>query len=313
VTCYEGSVSDAADLKPMPPNAAASAPDRTRAAALVTLSYVLALAAAIAAACVTPGGPIVRGLVGDVAATLVVFAFSLAFDNSSFYDPYWSVAPPVLGAYWWWHAGARTDVRTILVLLLVTAWAVRLTWNWTVGWRGLGHEDWRYVDIRAKTGRAYWPASLAGIHMFPTVQVFLGCLALYAALTGRAPLSFLDGVAAFVTLAAIVVEAVADAQLRRFTSQAARAPGAIMEQGLWAFSRHPNYFGEALFWWGLVAFAAAAQPLRWWHAAGALAISAMFALVSIPLMEKRSLARRPEYALLQRRVSMIVPWFRRRT
>ena len=279
----------------------------------MTLSYVLALAAAIAAASALHEGPLVRGLVGDVAATCVVFAFSLAFDNSSFYDPYWSVAPPVLGAYWWWHAGARTDARTILVLALVTLWAVRLTYNWAVGWRGLGHEDWRYVDIRARTGRAYWPASFAGIHMFPTVQVFLGCLALYAALTSRAPLSLLDGVGALVTFAAIVIEAVADTQLRAFASSPTRVPGAIMERGLWAFSRHPNYFGEALFWWGLVAFAAAAaQPFHWWYAAGALAISAMFAGVSIPLMEKRSLARRPEYAFLQRRVSMIVPWFRRR-
>jgi steroid 5-alpha reductase family enzyme len=239
----------------------------------------------------------------------------VAFDNSSFYDPYWSVAPPVLAAYWWWDAGARTDVRTLLVLALVMAWAVRLTYNWAVGWRGLGHEDWRYVDIRAKTGRGYWPASFAGIHMFPTAQVFLGCLALHAALTGRAPLSLLDALAVAVTLGAIVIEALADAQLRAFTSRGPRAPGAIMEEGLWAFSRHPNYFGEALFWWGLVAFAAAAagvHPLRWWHFVGACAISAMFAFVSIPLMEKRSLARRPEYAFLQRRVSMIVPWFRRR-
>jgi steroid 5-alpha reductase family enzyme len=278
----------------------------------VTLAYLLALAAAIVAPHAVRGGPIVRGLVGDVAATLMVFAFSVVWNNSSFYDPYWSVAPPVLGAYWWWHAGARTDVRTVLVLLLVTAWAVRLTYNWAVGWRGLGHEDWRYVAIRAKTGRAYWPASLAGIHMFPTFQVFLGCLALHAALAGRAPLSLLDAVAAVVTLAAIVIEAVADFQLRKFTAQASRAPDAIMEQGLWAFSRHPNYFGEALFWWGLAGYAAAAQPLRWWYAAGAVAITTMFLAVSIPLMEKRSLARRPAYALLQRRVSMIVPWFRRK-
>jgi steroid 5-alpha reductase family enzyme len=289
-------------------------PSRARAAWLVLLAYVLALAGASAAGALWPThSPIWRALVGDVAATIVVFGFSVAYDNSSFYDPYWSVAPPLLGAYWWWQDGARLQARPLLVLALVTLWAVRLTYNWAVGWRGLAHEDWRYVDIRAKTGRAYWPASFAGIHMFPTAQVFLGSLALYAAIVGRAPLGLLDGLAAIVTLGAVVVEAVADAQLRAFARrpEREREAGAIMERGLWAFSRHPNYFGEASFWWGLVLFAAAAQPLRFWHTAGALAITAMFVGVSIPLMEKRSVTRRPAYAQIQRRVSMIVPWFRR--
>ncbi len=285
--------------------------ERTRAVALVLLAYVGALGAAVVAGSAIDAGPILRALVADVAATCVVFVFSLAWDNSSFYDPYWSIAPPLLGGYWWWHAGARLEARPLLVLALVTVWAVRLTYNWAVGWRGLGHEDWRYIQIRAKAGRAYWPVSFLGIHMFPTAQVFLGCLALYAALAGRAPPGPLDALAAAVTLAAIVVEAVADAQLRRFASRPDRPSGATMDRGLWAFSRHPNYFGEALFWWGLLLFAAAAQPLSWWHAAGALAITAMFVLVSIPLMERRSLARRPDYAIHQQRVSMLVPWFRR--
>ncbi len=285
--------------------------ERVRAAGLVVLAYVVAAAAAIVAAWLVDGGPIVRALVGDLAATCVVFGFSIAYDNSSFYDPYWSVVPPVIGAYWWWDARAPLDARALVALALVTLWAVRLTYNWARGWRGLGHEDWRYVDIRTRTGRAYWPASFVAIHAFPTVIVFLGCLPLYPAVTGGGRgFGALDVLAIGITGGAIAIEAIADRQLHRFS--VAKVSGAIMDRGLWAYSRHPNYFGEASFWWGLFAFALAAQPPSWWHVIGALAITAMFVGATIPLMERRSLARRPAYAAHQRTVSMLVPWFPRR-
>jgi len=114
----------------------------------------------------------------DVAATVAVFAFSVVADNTSVYDPYWSVAPLVIAPYLALRpeAEAAPAARRILVAALVIAWALRLTYNWARGFQGLGHEDWRYVDFRRKTGRLYWPVSLAGLHMFPTVQVYLGCL-----------------------------------------------------------------------------------------------------------------------------------------
>jgi steroid 5-alpha reductase family enzyme len=280
-----------------------------RDAALVLLAYVVAVAAGAATVLTLERHPFVELLIADVIATIVVFGFSVKFDNSSFYDAYWSVAPPLIGLAWWWQAGAPASARAFLVLGLVSLWAVRLTFNWARSWHGLGHEDWRYVDIRGQSGRFYWPASFAGIHMFPTLIVFVGCLPLHAAVTSTTPLNVIDLVAAAVTLAAITVETVADQQLHQFCQQ--KAPGAIIDRGLWRYSRHPNYFGEASFWWGLALFAVAAGPFVYWQVVGAAAISAMFVLVSIPLMEKRSVARRPAYVEQQRHVSMIVPWFRR--
>jgi len=285
--------------------------ERGRAAGWVVLAYGVGCAAAFGAGAFTSGGPIMRALAGDLAATCVVFGFSVAFDNSSFYDPYWSVAPPLIGGYWWWQAGATASLRTFATLALVTAWSVRLTYNWARGWRGLSHEDWRYVDIRAGSGRAYWLASFGGIHLFPTAMVFLGCLALYPAVTSREhAFGPLDLFASTLTAAAIAVEAVADRQLHRFC--ATKSADAIMDRGLWAYSRHPNYFGEVAFWWGLFAFATAAQPSSWWHAVGATAITVMFVFVSIPMMERRSIARRPAYRAYQLAVSRLVPWFPRR-
>ncbi len=278
----------------------------------VAVAYVVAAAAAIGCGfAVGADDPLVTALYADVVATLVVFGFSVAYGNSSFYDPYWSVAPIGLVAYWIAVAPAGVDTgRSAVIAVLVTAWGVRLTWNWLRGWGGLDHEDWRYVDIRAKTGALYWPASLAGIHMFPTAQVFLGCLPVYTALTaGTRGLGWLDAIAALVTAAAILIESIADDQLRAFAKD--KQPGEIMARGLWKYSRHPNYFGEALFWWGLYLFAVAAGVAPWWTVLGAASITVMFVFVSIPMMERRSLARRPAFAAHQKAVSMFIPLPRR--
>jgi steroid 5-alpha reductase family enzyme len=255
---------------------------------------------------------VVMAAFADLAATLAIFAASAAVDNSSVYDPYWSVAPPILAVFVATLPGAAGApfARQALVIALVTIWGARLTYNWARGFGGLGHEDWRYVDLRRKTGRAYWLVSLFGLHLMPTVLVFLGCLPLWAALWKPRPLGILDAVAAIVTLGAIVVEAVADEQLRAFRRE--RREGEILARGLWAYSRHPNYFGEIGFWWGIFLFGLAADPGAIRLGVGALAITALFVFASIPMLDRRSVERRPAYADHMKRVSRLVPWFPRR-
>jgi steroid 5-alpha reductase family enzyme len=203
-------------------------------------------------------------------------------------------------------------LRQLIVVSLVVMWGCRLTYNWARGWSGLGHEDWRYVDIRAKTGKLYWPVSFTGLHMMPTFQVFMGCLPLYPALlTGGRPVWGLDLFAAAVVTFAILLEARADRELAQFRASRP-APDAILESGVWAWSRHPNYFGEMSFWWGLWLFGVAADPSAWWWTLpGALSITLMFRLVSLPLIEGRMAARRPAFAEYQKRSSLVVPRLRR--
>jgi steroid 5-alpha reductase family enzyme len=278
--------------------------------AIVTLAYLVGLvvAAAVVKAAPTDWHPLLAFAVADVAATVAVFVFSFANDNTSVYDPYWSVAPVVVAVWLALGPGAARglDARQVAVLVLVTLYGVRLTYNWARGWRGMAHEDWRYVDFRKKTGQAYWLVSLFGLHLFPTVMVLLGCLPLYAALVAPAtPFGLIDGVAMVVTLGAIVIETVADEQLRTFR-QSKREDGDICTLGLWSWSRHPNYFGEIGVWVGVWLFGVA-NDAPWWTAAGWVSMVVMFAGVSIPLAEKRSLARRPHFAEHQKRVSMLIP------
>src|SRR5262249_11449388 len=150
---------------------------RSRALAAVGGAYSTALVVALATGWALRGRhPIAVAAIADIAGTLVVFAFSVRHDNSSLYDPYWSIAPLPIGAYWASCAPSGPGVRAALVLALVAAWGIRLTANWVARWRGLGDEDFRYREIRGKTGGLYWPASLLAIHLLPTAWVFLGLL-----------------------------------------------------------------------------------------------------------------------------------------
>jgi steroid 5-alpha reductase family enzyme len=287
--------------------------ERTPAFLWVLIAYLVAAIVALLAGIALSGShPIAVAAGADAAATFAVFAFSMGFGNSSFYDPYWSVAPLPIALYWTLAPGSHgSGGRQMLAIAVVTLWGTRLTWNWARGWTGLGHEDWRYLRIRERTGAFYWPASLVAIHLIPTVVVFLGCLPLQPALaSGTRPLGMLDAVAVGVALAGVGLEYVADEQLRRFRL-AGPPPEAILETGLWGYSRHPNYLGEILFWLALALFGLAAAGFVWWTWLGFLGIVAMFQLASLPMIERRMLERRPGYAARQRRVPLLIPWLPR--
>ena len=194
-------------------------------------------------------------------------------------------------------------------LFLVTWWGVRLTYNWARSWPGLHHTDWRYLAMKEKAPALWFFSDLFGIHLFPTVEVLLGLSGAWVALTqGAGPLSLLDLVALIVT-----------GWRHHDRNRGGPAVGGIRQgqatrrdhprRGLWAYSRHPNYFGELSFWWGLYLFGLAADLGYVWTIAGPLMMTAMFVGVSIPWMDRRSSERRPEYADHMKQVGGLVPWF----
>jgi len=281
-----------------------------RSLALVAGAYAVAVAVAAAWLCWGPGtGRLwLDAFIADTLATLVIFAFSRAFHNSSFYDAYWSVIPPLLLFYWWYAGGLGIgSLRCWVVAVVVVYWAIRLTGNWIYAFPGLHHEDWRYPILRESAGRWEFLADLFALHLIPTAQVFLGMVPVYVAVTRPGDgLVWLTWTAFVVGIAAVTLELVADVQMHRFV--AARQPGAAMDCGVWSWSRHPNYFGEISFWFALALFGIAASPRdAWWLGAGALAMLALFLGASIPMMEKRSLERRPQYQDVIDRVPRLVP------
>jgi steroid 5-alpha reductase family enzyme len=288
-----------------------------RSLALITLAYVVAVA--VAAAWLTWGPSTGRlwldTLIADLLATAVVFGFSRAYRNSSFYDAYWSVIPPLLLAYWWWQGPIGLSgpgaLRCWLMTAVMVYWAIRLTGNWAYGFPGLHHEDWRYPILRDGAGRFAFLVDLVGIHLFPTLQVFVGLLPVYVAATRPGDgLVWLTWLAFTVGIAAVTLELAADTQMHRFVAAKRRgsATGAVMDTGLWAWSRHPNYFGEIGFWFSMALFGIAASPKdTWWLFVGVVVMLAMFLGASIPMMEKRSLERRPQYQSVIDSVPRLVP------
>lgn len=291
----------------------AIAPERRHLLVALALAYAMALLAALATAGWLRGHhPVLVAGIADLVATLAIFACSKRADNSSIYDPYWSLAPIPIAAYWARGPAGGASLRAALALGLLAVWGGRLTWNCLARWRSIREEDFRYREIRARAGRRYWLASLLGVHLLPTAWVFLGLLPLYPALAapGRPP-GALDAAGALLAAGAIALEAGADAQLRRFLRERTD-PGAVLGRGLWALSRHPNYLGEVLFWWGLWLLGLAADPSWAWTAVGPACITFLFLLVSVPWMDRRMLARHPGYAERMRRVPGLLPWPRPR-
>jgi steroid 5-alpha reductase family enzyme len=271
--------------------------------------YLLAIAAAILVARLFSGyHPLVMIAAGDLAATILVFVFSVLLNNSSAYDPYWSVKPIVIAvAYPFFFDLQSLDLRQWLVLAGVALYAVRLTTNFYRDWPGFIHEDWRYVNFRKSSGKAYWLVSFLAIHLFPTIMTYLGCLALFPLFDGEGkPFLLMDVIAAIVLYGSVIYAFIADEQLRTFRMKPGNK-GKTITTGLWRLSRHPNYLGEISTWWGLALFAYAAAFENWWTFAGPVAITLMFLFASIPLIEKRNLERRKNYREYLSKVPMLLP------
>ena len=225
-----------------------------------------------------------RLLIADVVSTVIVFIFSCVFDNASVYDPYWSVQPIVIIL----ALAFTNDLNPLRILLIfvICLWGIRLTANWAVNFYGLGYEDWRYRLYKKRFPRVYPLLNFVGIHMVPTLIVY-GCT-LPAAYAFVNDTYFSTWVIVFLllSLGGISLEFFSDMQMRDFREDvAAGFAEGFCRRGLWKYSRHPNYLGEILMWWGVGFSVLSVMGGSWYLLAGALANTILFFAVSIPLAE----------------------------
>lgn len=240
-------------------------------------------------------------LIADVSATAVTFIFSVLLNNASVYDPYWSVQPPVILTAL--AVGRELTFFGVLLLITVDFWAIRLTANWAYTFADLYHQDWRYTMLKEKTGAFYPVVNFIGIHMVPTLVVY-GCVlpASYAILNG------LDGdclsiIFLFISIGAAIVQGIADIQMHKFRK---KKVGGFIRTGLWKYSRHPNYLGEILMWWGVALAVLCTAPDAWYLAAGAIANTLLFFTVSIPMADRRQ-SRKEGFEEYKRQTRMLLP------
>ena len=279
--------------------------------ALITAIYVLAgLAGALLFAVMLSHLPAVHPLVAllcaDVLATVIVWGFGLLFENVSVYDPYWSVFPPMTYLIWAVYTGVWS-LPVILLLIASWYWGWRLTRNWVITFKGIAHEDWRYTKYRSLHPVLFQLINFFGLNMFPTLVVFaamLPGLKLYeqsaVSLTAVQLILLIFG--CVVCIASATIQLIADKQIHDFR---AANPGKYCNVGLWKHGRHPNYFGEIQFWWGIWIMYASLNGIDMFIG-GAIAMTALFLGISIPLMEKRQLANKPGYAEYRKQTRMLI-------
>jgi len=229
-------------------------------------------------------------LIADVAATVFVFIFSVIFRNASVYDPYWSVQPLVIVLCY--AAFHKLTWATFLVIIPIVLWSIRLTGNWAYTFGGLMAQDWRYTKYEKETGRLYPLINFAGIHMMPTLIVYLCTMPAVFIVRSETTANAGSVIGAAICICAVTLQLFADAQMQKYRKSGSHG---LIRTGLWKYSRHPNYLGEILMWWGVGIQAVSVMPEFWWLLAGALANTVMFFTVSIPLADKRQ-SKKPGYA-----------------
>ena len=235
----------------------------------------------------------------DVAATVVVFIFSLIFGNASVYDPYWSVQPPVIIAVT--LAKCESGTMGWLLFAAVLFWALRLTANWAYNFESFEYQDWRYVMLKEKTGRAYPLINFLGIHMFPTLVVYLCVLPAVTAVVKGAEFKPVCAIFIALSFVAAIFQGIADIQMHKFRNS---GTGGFIQTGLWKKSRHPNYACEILMWWGIGLASVISLGGPWWLLAGALVNTLMFLFVSIPMADKHQ-ARKPGFEEYKKNTRMM--------
>ena len=240
-------------------------------------------------------------LVADAISTAVVFIFSLLFKNASVYDPYWSVQPPIILILYF--VFSEMTVIKILTVLVVLVWGIRLTANWAYTFFGLLHEDWRYTMLREKTGKAYFLINLIGIHMVPTLVVYAATIPAVFVVESSSGFSFLSVMALILSLFAIILQTSADIQMHRFRK---RPNGSFIRNGLWRYSRHPNYLGEILMWWGIALSAVALLGFRWYLIIGAVSNTLLFLFVSIPLADGKQ-SKKEGFEEYKKQTRILIP------
>ncbi len=243
------------------------------------------------------------GLGAVLTLATLTWIVSVVKRDVSIVDGVWSLML-LIAAFTYSSAIEAYTSRSSLILTLVLLWALRLAIH--IMWRNWGEpEDRRYREIRQKYEPHFALKSLGIIFIFQALLAWIISMPLWAALTVPIEITAVDTVAVALWTVGMLFETVGDWQLARFTSDPANR-GKVMDRGLWRYTRHPNYFGECLIWWGFYVFA---LPVGgWWTIVGPLLLTYMLLKFSgVTLLEQTIVERRPGYREYIKRTNAFIP------
>ena len=236
---------------------------------------------------------------------LLGWLFSLVRNNVTHVDSMWSLFF-ALAAYTTAMLMTELSSRALLILALVTIWALRLCVYLT--WRNWGpYEDHRYAEIRQNNQPYFWLKSIYIVFGLQAVLAAIISTSLFGAISSSIKINWLDYIGAAMVVFGFIWETVADWQLSQFKAIASNK-GKVLTTGLWRYSRHPNYFGECCVWWGFYLFALAGGA--WWAIISPILMTLLLLKVSgVSLLESTIVDRRPAYADYIKKTNAFIPNF----
>lgn len=253
--------------------------------------------------------PSLPGLGAILALMTLVWARSLQLRNASIIDGWWGMGFVVLASMAVWQSPIVTT-RAVVALALVTVWGVRLSWHIVSRSHGAG-EDFRYAAMRAGHGEAFWWRSLFTVFWLQAVILWVVAWPLDVAIRSPEPraLGTIDLLGVALVALGFAFECVGDWQLARFKADLANK-GRVLDRGLWRFTRHPNYFGDATVWWGLGCLGLATGA--WWVLVSPALMTVLLVKVSgVALLEERLARTKPGYRDYVARTNAFLPWWPR--
>lgn len=277
---------------------------KSRAASFIIMALIYAFVTACGVMCciMLPFDFWLNLLIADVIATVFTFILSCMFENASVYDPYWSVQPIVI-AIGYAIVAPYLGAAQILPMVAVFVWGIRLTANWAYTFHGMEHQDWRYTMLKEKTEKLYPFVNFFGIHLVPTLIVYACTLPVVFTLVYTPAFNAGSAVFFAVSILAVVLQGTADCQMHKFRLSGI---GGFIRVGLWKYSRHPNYLGEILMWWGIALAFVCIMPQYWYLIVGAVANTLLFTFISVPLADKHQ-ARKEGFEEYKKSTRMFLP------
>jgi steroid 5-alpha reductase family enzyme len=242
-----------------------------------------------------------------LALMVLLWLFSLALKNTSIVDIFWGIGFVLVNAFLMGVVKSNS-LRDWVLTILVTIWGFRLAIHVMIRNAGKG-EDFRYRKWREEHGKNWWWFSFFQTFLLQGVILWLVSIPLTAShfYSGTGNLGILGSMGVIVWAVGFYFEAVGDAQLVQFKKDPANK-GKLLTRGVWRYSRHPNYFGDATQWWGFYLFALASGG--WWSIISPILMTFLLVKVSgVALLEISMRKEKPGYEEYIRKTSSFIPWF----
>ncbi len=246
-----------------------------------------------------------QGLLLIISVLTILWLLSLYLKDASIVDSFWGMGFAILAWFYYVGLNPSPNPKNLILCVLVSIWAIRLSVY--IGLRNHGKgEDYRYQAMRAEAGTAFWWVSYLRVFILQGVLLWIIASPLFFAQNVNQSFQVFDYVGIILWCIGFGFEAIGDFQLSQFKKNP-NNKGQVMNQGLWHYTRHPNYFGDALLWWGYYCFAVSAGA--WQTIFAPILMTFLLMKVSgVALLEQSLKQSKPQYQDYIRKTSAFFPW-----